>query len=79
MAKHARAGRATVVVRVDAARLVVTVDDDGVGGAHLGKGHGLAGLADRVAAVDGHLEVVSPAGGPTAVRATFPLPRAEEG
>jgi signal transduction histidine kinase len=73
VAKHARARSCAVAVRSDGARLVVTVRDDGVGGAHLGKGHGLAGLADRAAAVDGHLEVVSPPGGPTVVRAELPL------
>ncbi len=49
------------------------VGDDGVGGAHAGKGHGLAGLADRLAAVEGALDVVSPAGGPTVLTAEIPL------
>lgn len=72
-AKHSRAER--VVVRIaadDAGALHVAVTDDGVGGAHLGKGHGLAGLRDRLAGVDGRLEVVSPPGGGTVVRATIP-------
>jgi signal transduction histidine kinase len=51
----------------------VEVLDDGVGGAALAKGHGLAGLADRVAAVDGSLTVDSPAGGPTVLVAEIPL------
>ena len=47
--------------------------DDGVGGgAHVGKGHGLAGLRDRLAGVDGTLEVHSPEGGGTVVTATIP-------
>ena len=78
VAKHARADRCAVVVRADRARLLVVVRDDGVGGAHLGKGHGLAGLADRCAAIDGSLEVVSPAGGPTVVRAELPMADREE-
>ena len=52
--------------------LSVEVEDDGVGGAHPGKGHGLAGLAARLGAVDGRLDVVSPAGGPTRLRAEIP-------
>ncbi len=62
----------------DAARhglLVVGVRDNGVGGAHEGKGLGLAGRARRVAAVDGRLEVRSPAGGPTTVQASIPVAR----
>jgi signal transduction histidine kinase len=73
VAKHARARECAVAVRSDGTRLVVSVRDDGVGGAHLGKGHGLAGLADRVAALDGTLEVVSPSGGPTVLCAELPL------
>jgi signal transduction histidine kinase len=49
------------------------VRDDGRGGAHLGKGHGLAGLADRLATVEGALDVVSPPGGPTVLTAEIPL------
>jgi signal transduction histidine kinase len=51
--------------------LVVEVTDDGVGGADA-SGSGLRGLARRVEALDGRLEVVSPAGGPTTVRAVIP-------
>jgi signal transduction histidine kinase len=50
----------------------VVVSDDGVGGAALAKGHGLAGLADRLAGVDGTLTVQSPAGGPTTLTAGLP-------
>ncbi|MBQ1069510.1 sensor histidine kinase, partial [Micromonospora sp. D75] len=50
----------------------ITVTDDGVGGAHLAKGHGLNGIADRVRAAGGTLEVTSPAGGPTRVHAELP-------
>jgi signal transduction histidine kinase len=46
--------------------------DDGVGGAHVSKGHGLAGLTDRVRAAGGTLTVDSPVGGPTVIRAELP-------
>jgi signal transduction histidine kinase len=72
LAKHSQARAAAVdVVRVDG-RLAVTVLDDGVGGAHVAKGHGLAGLADRVRAAGGTLAVDSPTGGPTVIRAEMP-------
>ncbi|MCU1626141.1 MAG: histidine kinase [Pseudonocardia sp.] len=73
VAKHARASLCTVTVSVDAERVLVQVRDDGIGGAHLGKGHGLSGLSDRLSAVEGVLDVVSPAGGPTVVTAEIPL------
>ena len=72
VAKHSRATACGIdVVRTDG-QLVVTVVDDGTGGAHVAKGHGLAGLADRVRAAGGTLTVTSPAGGPTEIRAELP-------
>jgi signal transduction histidine kinase len=72
IAKHSRAASATVsVVRMGGA-LHVQISDDGIGGAHLGKGHGLAGLADRLAGIDGTLEVHSPVGGGTLISAQIP-------
>jgi signal transduction histidine kinase len=72
VAKHSGASRCSVsVVRV-ADVLHVQVTDDGTGGAHLGKGHGLAGLADRLAGVDGTLDVHSPAGAGTVLSAEIP-------
>ncbi|WP_198406799.1 sensor histidine kinase [Nocardia terpenica] len=76
IAKHARAAGCTVAVTTEATTLWLRVSDDGIGGAHIGKGHGLAGLADRLAAVDGRLDVHSPAGGPTVLTAEIPLPGA---
>lgn len=73
VAKHAHATLVTVAVSADADRLLVQVRDDGRGGAHLGKGHGLAGLADRLATVEGVLDVHSPDGGPTVLTAEIPL------
>lgn len=73
VAKHARASRAEVVAERIGDRLVVTVTDDGRGGAATdGTGSGLRGLRQRAAAVDGDLTVVSPAGGPTTVTLAIP-------
>lgn len=69
VAKHSHARRCTVGMRHAHGVLRVWVTDDGVGGAALAKGHGLQGLADRVQAVGGRLQVSSPEGGPTTVTA----------
>ena len=73
VAKHSRAGRAAVTVRVEDGSLRVQVCDDGVGGARP-DGSGLLGLADRLAVLDGQLRVESPAHGGTLVAADIPLP-----
>ncbi|MFG1775151.1 sensor histidine kinase [Micromonospora sp. NPDC049051] len=73
VAKHSRATECEVTVARHDGRLEVDVDDDGQGGAHLAKGHGLVGIADRVRAAGGRLSVSSPAGGPTKIRAELPL------
>ncbi|MFI2710435.1 sensor histidine kinase [Micromonospora sp. NPDC018662] len=70
-AKHSRATRVRLGVVRFGGRLTLTVTDDGVGGANPG-GPGLAGLARRIAVVDGRMRVHSPAGGPT--RVTIELP-----
>ena len=71
--KYAGASTATVsVARADGA-VVVEVGDDGVGGADAAKGSGLSGLADRVEALGGALEVESATDGGTRVRAEIPL------
>ncbi|MCY7303495.1 MAG: histidine kinase [Thermoleophilia bacterium] len=57
VSKHAEATRATVALGRDAAALMITVEDDGVGGADRSRGSGLAGLADRLAALDGTMVV----------------------
>ncbi|WP_412748772.1 histidine kinase [Krasilnikovia sp. M28-CT-15] len=73
VAKHAGASRAEVVTERVGDRLIVTVTDDGRGGASAdGPGSGLRGLAQRAAAVDGSLTVVSPPGGPTTVTVDVP-------
>lgn len=53
--------------------IVLTVTDDGVGGADPARGSGLSGLAQRVSTVDGRLAVSSPPGGPTVVTVVLPL------
>lgn len=73
VAKHSGATRADVIFWRDTARLFVEIWDDGHGGASLAEGGGLAGLRDRVATIDGSVEVVSPPGGPTMVRVVLPI------
>jgi signal transduction histidine kinase len=72
VAKHSVATEAEVRVRQESGLLVVDVIDNGIGGADVSVGTGLAGLAGRVAALDGRLSVSSPRGGPTRVRAEIP-------
>ena len=71
-AKHSYAQTCTVTVARNAGLLGVLVTDDGQGGAHVAKGHGLSGLSDRVRAAGGTLTVTSPIGGPTEIRAEIP-------
>ncbi|HYP45353.1 MAG TPA: sensor domain-containing protein [Propionibacteriaceae bacterium] len=73
MEKHSHATSCTVEIRLAGERAVLTITDDGVGGAAVSKGHGLAGLLDRLSGVDGLLTVTSPVGGPTRVTATVPV------
>jgi signal transduction histidine kinase len=73
IAKHARATRCDVRVLRQPGWLLVEVRDDGVGGATLVPGGGLAGLRDRVEALDGQLELLSPVGGPTRIRVSLPV------
>jgi signal transduction histidine kinase len=73
VAKHSRADRAMVFVEpLGTDRLRLLVCDDGVGGVRPDRG-GLAGLAERVATVDGRLTVTSPPGGPTVVTVELPV------
>lgn len=73
VAKHSGAKHCEVRCRREASRLIVEVWDDGIGGATAEPGGGLAGLASRVAGVDGTFSLSSPAGGPTLVRAELPV------
>ena len=71
--KHARCSLVQVGVRVENGSATVEVHDDGIGGAAPSAGSGLRGLADRVAALGGMLEIDSPAGEGTTVRARIAL------
>jgi signal transduction histidine kinase len=75
VAKYAGAALATVDVQIRDGAVVAEITDDGVGGASASVGSGLRGLADRLAAMDGTLEIESPEGGGTRVCARVPLIR----
>ena len=72
VAKYAHADNVLVDLRRDDEHVIVLVEDDGVGGADLETGTGLRGLVDRLSALDGTLEVESPIGGGTRLRALIP-------
>ncbi|MEU7837451.1 MULTISPECIES: sensor domain-containing protein [unclassified Nonomuraea] len=72
MAKHSAATEASVRVTKENRQVIVDVWDNGIGGALVSAGGGLAGLADRAATIDGVLILHSPVGGPTLVRAELP-------
>jgi signal transduction histidine kinase len=75
VAKYASASAAEVTVEQVDGHVVIDVHDDGIGGADPSSGSGLAGLADRVAALGGRLVIESPPGGGTVVRAEVPARR----
>ena len=71
--KYAKATKAVVRVRGLDDRLSIEVEDDGIGGADPRSGSGLRGLADRLAALDGTITVISPIGGGTRISAQIPI------
>lgn len=71
-AKYAQAGEVVISAHLDGDWLLLSVADDGVGGARPENGSGLVGLRDRVEAVEGEFTVVSPAGAGTTVGARIP-------
>ncbi|MET9292338.1 sensor histidine kinase [Streptomyces sp. NPDC003077] len=74
-ARHARATTIEVTAQARAGALLLTVRDDGAGGARVTRaGSGLAGLAERVRTIDGALSLDSPPGGPTTATVRLPLP-----
>lgn len=73
VAKHSGARHARITARTAQGRLRVIVFDDGHGGAQFGAGSGLVGLRERIATVDGRLDVDSPVGGPTTAHVEVPL------
>jgi signal transduction histidine kinase len=70
--KHARATEAAVLLEQSSDALQLTVRDDGVGGANIVAGAGIAGLRDRLEALDATLSIESAAGHGTTIRAEFP-------
>jgi signal transduction histidine kinase len=72
VAKYAQASVATVRVLRENRHALVEIVDDGIGGADSSRGSGLRGLADRIEALDGRLEVQSPPGAGTRIRAEIP-------
>jgi signal transduction histidine kinase len=72
-AKHARASVVHVGVAVHDGVLDLSIRDDGVGGVDATRGSGIVGLTDRVDALGGQIEIVSPAGGGTTIRATIAI------
>ena len=71
--KYAHASQATVRVSQYNGHAVVEIADDGIGGADPTLGSGLRGLADRVSALDGSMQLDSPAGAGTRLRAEIPV------
>ena len=71
--KHAKASHAEVIVEQRHSTLWVSVRDDGVGGAGTQRGSGLIGLHDRVEAINGTVDLTSPAGQGTLIRVSLPL------
>jgi signal transduction histidine kinase len=72
-AKHASASEVMVSARNDDDHLYLSIHDDGIGGADASKGSGLVGLADRIEAVGGQIEVISPPGTGTSLHIRIPV------
>ncbi|MFJ2831975.1 sensor histidine kinase [Streptomyces sp. NPDC087263] len=79
VSKHSGARSASVDVWRTDERLLIQVRDDGSGGAGIGGGTGMAGLADRLGAVDGLFVIDSPPGGPTLITAELPWRDRDQG
>jgi signal transduction histidine kinase len=72
-AKHSFANKLAIRAAGQRDVLLLSVADDGMGGADPARGTGLSGLAQRVAVVDGRLTIASPPGGPTKITVELPL------
>ncbi len=70
---HADASKVVIRVESDGRHLRLTIVDDGIGGAQVGRGTGLTNMRDRAETVGGSLEVASPHGGPTRISAVIPV------
>jgi signal transduction histidine kinase len=71
--KHAQASRIDISVTPRDGRLMLSIRDDGIGGADRSRGSGLVGLTDRVEALGGSISVESPPGAGTRITAELPL------
>jgi signal transduction histidine kinase len=71
--KHARASRVEIALAERNGSLLLSIRDDGIGGADPARGSGLAGLTDRVEALGGSFQLHSPAGAGTHITAHLPL------
>lgn len=71
--KHANATRVWVSLRLDGDLLLLSIRDDGVGGADLTRGSGLTGLRDRIEALEGKIQIESPAGSGTLIAVEIPI------
>ena len=72
VARHSHASHASVDIVRRADRLTIVISDDGVGGADPENGTGLVGLNERVSALDGWMQLISPLGGPTTLLVEVP-------
>jgi PAS domain S-box-containing protein len=77
VAKHAHAETAAVTARSTNSSFVITIEDDGVGGAQTSPGSGFSGLHDRISALNGTFAVDSPTGEGTRIRVEIPLTQPE--
>jgi len=71
--KHANAGLVWVSLRVEGGVLLLSVRDDGVGGADASRGSGLTGLRDRIEALGGRIKIGSPSGDGTLIEVEIPV------
>jgi signal transduction histidine kinase len=71
--RHAHASGLDIDLVINGSDLVLSIRDDGVGGANTRNGSGLIGLIDRVEALGGHMQIASPPGGGTALHVAIPI------
>jgi signal transduction histidine kinase len=71
--KHANAARVWVSLRVEDDMLLLSIRDDGVGGADASRGSGLTGLRDRIEALGGRIQIESQTGSGTVIAAEIPI------
>ncbi len=76
--KHANATRVWVSLRVENDVLLLSIRDDGVGGADFDRGSGLTGLRDRIEALRGRIQIESPSGSGTLIQVEIPIAGAAE-